>query len=153
MRIKLSEPVIVAQGPDSNTAGWGAYQFPNLWKMPDGRLLYSFHAAADSVTAYGAEPIFCVSDDWGKSWTQVQRKTIDHLMGLQLPNGDLLRYINQPSLPLEGMRLPEPVCTSVKGFAAYKTDQIPDGICKKTWEFIRINGQHPKGVTEQATLN
>lgn len=153
MRIKLSEPVIVARGPDSNTAGWGAYQFPELWKMPDGRLLYSFHNAADSVTAYGTEPVFCVSDDQGKRWTRVQRKEIDHLMGLQLPNGDLLRFINQPSLPLENMQLPEPVCTSVKGFAVYRADRIPAGLCKKTWEFVRINANDPAGVTEQAKLN
>jgi len=153
MGIKLSEPVIVSRGPNAETAGWGAYQFPNLWQMPDGRLLYSFHNAADSVTEYGAEPVFCVSDDKGKTWKQVQKKEIDHLMGLQLPNGDLLRYINQPSLPMEGMPLPEPICTSVKGFCAYAADQIPEGLCKKTWEFRRFNGKHPQGVTEQAVLN
>ena len=43
MRIKLSEPSIVAMGPCTETAGWGVYQFPDLWKLPDGRILYSFH--------------------------------------------------------------------------------------------------------------
>ena len=153
MHIKLSDPVIVSRGPNAETAGWGAYQFPDLWQMPDGRLLYSFHNAADSVTEYGAEPVFCVSEDKGKTWKQVQRNDIDHLMGLQLPNGDLLRFINQPSLPTEGMELPEPICTSVKGFAAYPLDALPEGLCKKTWEFARVNEEHPQGVLEKATLN
>jgi outer membrane protein OmpA-like peptidoglycan-associated protein len=94
-----------------------------------------------------------VSEDNGKTWKQVQRNDIDHLMGLQLPNGDLLRFENQPSLPLEGLQLPEPICTSVKGFAAYPIDQLPDGLCKKTWEFVRVNAAHPEGILEKATLN
>lgn len=153
MRIELSDPVIVSQGPNAETAGWGAYQFPNLWRMPDGRLLYTFNNTADSVTTYGAEPVCCVSSDGGKSWRQVPYGEIENKMGLQLPNGDLLRFVNQPSLPLEGMQLPEPVCTSVKGFSAYATDEIPDGLCKKTWEFRRFNEAYPEGITEQAKLN
>lgn len=153
MRIKLSEPVIVSMGPDATTAGWGAYQFPYLWKIPDGRLLYTFHNAADSVTTYGSEPICCVSSDGGKSWQQVPKKEIDHLQGLQLPNGELLRFENQPSLPLEGLQLPKPICTSVKGFSAYAVKDIPDGQCKKTWEFTRMTAEHPEGIREEATLN
>lgn len=153
MRIVLSEPVVVAMGPDATTAGWGPYQFPYLWKTPEGRLLYTFNAGQDSVTAYGEEPICCVSDDGGKSWQKVAVKEVQHLMGLSLPNGDLLRFENQPSLPMDGMALPQPVCTSVKDFAAYAIKDIPDGLCKKTWEFTRINADHPQGITEQATLN
>ena len=153
MRIKLSEPVIVSQGPNAETAGWGAYQFPDLWQMPDGRLLYSFHNAADSVTEYGAEPVFCVSEDKGKTWKQVQRNDIDHLMGVSLPNGDLLRFINLPSLPLDGLALPEPVCTSVKGFAAYERDQLPDGDYSKTWKFFRVSKETPQGAEETAVVN
>lgn len=153
MRIKLSDPVIVSQGPNAETAGWGAYQFPDLWKMPDGRLLYSFHNAADSVTEYGAEPVFCVSEDQGKTWKRVQRKEIDHLMGISLPNGDLLRFINLPSLPLDGLALPEPVCTSVKGFAAYERDQLPDGDYSKTWKFFRVSKETSQGAEETAVVN
>lgn len=153
MRIELSEPVIVAMGPDATTAGWGPYQFPYLWKAPDGRLLYTFNAGQDSVTAYGEEPICCISEDGGKSWKKVAKKEVDHLLGLQLPNGELLRFENQPSLPAEGMALPQPVATSVKGFTAYAVRELPEGLCKKTWEFTRMNEAHPKGVREQATLN
>lgn len=153
MRIKLSDPVIVSRGPNAETAGWGAYQFPNLWQMPDGRLLYTFHNAADCVTEYGAEPVCYVSSDKGKSWEHAFYSAVKAQMGLQLPNGDLLRYVNQPSLPLDGLALPKTVCTSVKGFSAYKVDEIPDGICKKTWEFVRFNREYPEGIVEQAKLN
>lgn len=153
MRIELSEPVIVSMGPDATTAGWGPYQFPYLYKGPDGQLLYTFNAGLDSVTAYGQEPHCCVSNDGGKSWQKEPYSEVQHLLGLQLPNGERLRFENLPSLPAEDMELPEPLCTSVKGFAAYAIKDLPDGVCKKTWEFTRFDAQHPDGVREQAKLN
>ena len=41
MRIILSEPIVVAMGPESATTGWGPYQFPELVKLKDGRF-YDF---------------------------------------------------------------------------------------------------------------
>lgn len=153
MRIELSAPVIVSMGPDATTAGWGPYQFPYLYKAPDGRLLYTFNPGLDSVTAYGEEKLCCISDDNGNTWQKVPYSEVQHLIGLQLPNGDLLRFENLPSLPVEGLHLPEPLCTSVKGFSAYAIKDIPDGVCKKTWAFTRFTAEHPEGIREQATLN
>lgn len=153
MRIELSEPVVVAMGPDATTAGWGPYQFPYLYKAPDGRLLYTFNAGLDSVTAYGQMPHCCISDDEGKSWRQVPYPQVQHLVGLQLPNGERLRFENLPSLPLEGKQLPKPVCVSAKDFSVYAIGEIADGVCKKTWEFTRFNAAHPEGIREQAKLN
>lgn len=153
MRITLSEPTVVAMGPCSETAGWGAYQFPYLWKLPDGRILYTFHDAADSVTAYGSEPIFRVSDDNGSSWHSITAKEVSHLMGLSLPNGDILRFNSLPSVPLEGLELPEPLGVSVKGFSVYPLTEIPDGIIQKSWQFHRVNAEHPEGITETAQVN
>ena len=153
MKIKISEPVIVAMGPDANTAGWGPYQFPYLWQLPDGRILYTFHDAADSVTTYGSEPIYYISEDQGKTWKTVKRSEVEHLQGLQLPNGDILRFHNLPSIPLEGLELPKPVCASVKDFKAYWRDEIPEGMCKKSWQFFRSTPDNPQGADEEATLN
>lgn len=153
MRITLSEPTVVAMGPCSETAGWGVYQFPYLWKLPDGRILYTFHDAADSVTTYGSEPIYRISDDNGSSWHSITAKEVSHLMGLTLPNGDILRFNSLPSIPLEGLALPEPIGVSVKGFSVYDINQIPDGIIHKSWQFHRVSAEHPEGVTESARLN
>ena len=152
MKVQLSDPVIVAMGPDANTAGWGAYQFPYLWQLPEGELLYTFHNAADSVTAYGAEPMYYLSRDRGSTWERVSPSEVEHRQGLQLPNGDVLRFYNLPSIPLEGIFLPEPVCTSVKGFSAYKLEEIPDGVCKKSWQFFRVTPENPAGADEEAVL-
>ena len=153
MRITLSEPTVVAMGPCSETAGWGAYQFPYLWKLPDGRILYTFHDAADSVTTYGSEPVYRVSDDNGSNWHSIDAQEVSHLMGLSLPNGDILRFHSLPSIPLEGLELPEPIGVSVKGFTVYDIKKIPDGIMHKSWQFHRVSAEHPEGITESATLN
>lgn len=140
-------------GPDSNTAGWGPYQFPDLHKTADGRLLYTFNAGLDSVTAYGEAPYCCISDDNGKSWQQVPYEEVENLKSLQLPNGERLRFEELPSLPLEEEKLPQPVCVSKKDFSVYAIKDIADGVCKKTWEFTRFNAEHPEGIREQAKLN
>lgn len=153
MKITLSEPTVVAMGPDSRTAGWGVYQFPELWQLTDGRLLYIFHDAADSVTTYGSEKPMRISNDHGKTWTPVTKREIDHLMGLPLPNGDLLRFVEPPSIPSDNLQLPEPLGISAKGFSIYPMADLPEGICAKSWQFVRINKEHPNGITEFAKLN
>lgn len=46
MKLRLSDPVVVAQGPDARFAGWGSYQFPSIAQLDDGRLVYTFHISA-----------------------------------------------------------------------------------------------------------
>lgn len=153
MRIELSEPIVVSMGPDATTAGWGPYQFPYLYQAPDGRILYTFNPGLDSVTAYGEEKLCCISEDGGQTWQKVPYSQVQHLIGLQLPGGDLLRFENQPSVPLEGLQLPQPLCVSTKNFVVYDLQKIPEGTCKKTWEFTRFSKEHPEGILEQAKLN
>jgi hypothetical protein len=54
---------------------------------------------------------------------------------------------------MEGIPLPEPLCTSRKGFSAYPIDAIPESVCSHTWQIHRINRDHPEGYTEPVTLN
>ena len=39
MKLKISEPTMIAMGPDSRKAGWGPYQFPDLLVLDDGKLI------------------------------------------------------------------------------------------------------------------
>ena len=148
MKITFSEPVVVAMGPDSRTAGWGVYQFPDLWRLTDGRLLYTFSNSADSAEAYGAELGCCVSSDNGKTWTRTTEKEVAHLKGIRLRNGDVVRFEEPPSVPLEGISLPEPLCTSRKGFSAYPIESVPEDVCNHSWLIHRINEAHPQGIFE-----
>jgi len=153
MKITFSEPVVVAMGPDSRTAGWGVYQFPDLWRLTDGRLLYTFSNSADSAEAYGAELGCCVSSDNGKTWTRTTEKEVAHLKGIRLRNGDVVRFEEPSSVPLEGISLPEPLCTSRKGFSAYPIESVPEDVCNHSWLIHRINEAHPQGIFEPVKLN
>ena len=153
MHIKLSEPVVIAMGPETEKTGWGPYQFPELIKTKDGRLLCNFNVGEDSVTAYGNARPYFISSDLGRTWQEISPKEAACLQGVLLPNGDVLHYRELPSIPLEGLTLPQPVCTSPKGFAIYSMEDVAHTPCNKTWEFIRINADNPQGITEQATVH
>lgn len=153
MKIKLSEPVVIAKGPETEKTGWGPYQFPELIKTKDGRLLCNFNVGEDSVTAYGNTRPYFISSDNGATWQQIPKSEAALLQGVLLPNGDVLHYHELPSIPLEGLDLPQPICTSPKGFSIYSMADVAHTPCNKTWEFIRINEENPEGVTEQATVN
>lgn len=152
MKLRFSEPVVVAMGPDSRTAGWGVYQFPSIQLMDDGRLVYTFSASADSETAYGSEPACRVSSDGGKIWTPACVSDFAGQLGLKLPNGDVLKHYTGPSIPLEGLKLPKPIGpTTWLGHTIYSADEID--FCDRSWSFIRANSEHPEGVRELATVN
>lgn len=107
MKLRFSDPVVVSMGPDSRTAGWGPYQFPNLFVLDDGRLVYTFNVGADSETAYGSEPGCYVSADGGRTWSPRREKDFSGKLGVKLPNGDRLAPYCGPSIPLDGLKLPE----------------------------------------------
>lgn len=54
MRLIFSEPVIIDRGPTYEEAGWGPYQFPHLYRLDDGRILYAFADSGDTIDAYSA---------------------------------------------------------------------------------------------------
>ncbi|MCF7687784.1 MAG: glycoside hydrolase [Cephaloticoccus sp.] len=94
MRIKLSDPVLVAESSFVNETGvdrWGFHQFPVLDRLLDGRIAVTFHINADSARAYGkaaAEPNRAVSPDEGQTW--VRGPAHEPVAGLTLPNGEKL---------------------------------------------------------------
>ena len=153
MKIKLSDPVVISMGPESETTGWGPYQFPELTKTKDGRLLCSFNVGEDSVTAYGNPRPYFISSDRGQTWTQIPKDQALPLQGVTLPNGDVLTYLEYPSIPTEELALPQPIVSNSKGFDIYPMEAVSHTDCGKTWRFIRKNQAHPQGIEEQATLN
>lgn len=152
MKLRLSEPVIVAMGPDSRIEGWGGYQFPELCRLDDGRLVCTFSVCTDSEVAYGSEPGCCVSADGGKTWFPARTSDFAGKMGVKLPNGDVLQSDVWASIPLEGLKLPKPIGrTTWLGHTIYAADEID--FCDHGWRFVRYNEEHPEGVHEVATVN
>ncbi len=155
MKLNISEPVVVAVGPDSRTAPWGEYQFPSIEKTDDGALFYSFNVCADSERAYGSAPGVRVSYDNGKTWEMydpAKKKRASH--GLRLPSGDHIHFSQGPSIPLEGLKLPKPLGTTWLGHTAYLIDELDESIdCPHTWMVRRYTKEHPEGVLEETKLD
>jgi hypothetical protein len=68
MKITLSDPILVAEGPAGETR-WGRYQFPTFGRIGN-RIALTFHVAEDSARAYGQigeQPNRGLSSDGGRT--------------------------------------------------------------------------------------
>lgn len=68
VRLSFGQPVIAAQGPTWEEAGWGSHQFPAIRALPDGRLALAYHIVNDRAEDYGLERGWALSSDGGESW-------------------------------------------------------------------------------------
>ena len=152
MKLHFSEPVVVSRGPDARTAGWGSYQFPEIYKLDDGKLVCTFHVVADSEAAYGSKPGCSTSTDGGKTWCADDSDRYAGQLGVKLPNGDVLAPWEAPSIPLKGLKLPKPLGRPIwHGDTIYPADEID--FCNRGWIFVRSNKEHPTGVREETKVN
>ena len=152
MKLNISDPVLVAMGPESLTAGWGAYQFPSIDITDQGRLVVTFNDCADSETAYGAEPVCMVSDDKGKTW--MRDRICNYLrLGVQLPNGDRVSFPGRTSIPMEGLELPQPIGVSHMNHTIYRMEEVSEDIVEHTWILHRSTPENPQGKNEEVVLN
>lgn len=153
MKLRISDPVVVAMGPDSRTSDWGAYQFPWISRLADGRLLYGFNDCADSEAAYGSEPGCRISDDNGKTWKPARAGDYNTLNGMKLPNGERIEFITDPSPKLEDVTLPEPIGSTWLGHSIYRIEEVDPSFCPRGWILLRHTEEHPEGVREEVKLN
>ena len=103
IKLKIDDPVIAIMGPESSI-GWGPFQFPELRKSPDGRLILKYHLGQDSCEEYGKDNGWLLSDDNGDSWhdaLQDELPMIRSLSGTKLPNGKYIRSITPPNYPVD----------------------------------------------------
>ena len=153
MKLRISDPVVVAAGPESAITGWGVYQFPDVERLCDGRLMIAFADSSDTIDAYGAERGCYVSCDEGKTWEKANERSLDPLRGVLLDNGDRVQFIEQNSVFLtEEMQLPPAVATMGKT-SYHRADEMPESICPHTWVMRRVSADFPEGKDELVKLN
>jgi len=143
VKLHIGEPVLVAMGPSWKEAGWGTHQFPDIRRLPDGRIAMSYAVTADMCIEQGAERGWAVSEDDGATWRDVTPEEIPEIkkyFGTRLPSGRYLREIElEPILVEEGYykQFPrgrvgrmgmDPVFT-------IPAEDVPDGIVSKTWTY------------------
>lgn len=153
MKLKISEPVVVARGPESAITGWGVYQFPDMERLADGRLMIAFADSSDTIETYGAERGCFTSSDEGKTWQKANERELDPLRGIQLDNGDRVQFIEQDSVTItEDMLLPE-VAGDTGKYQYLRADEVPESVCPRGWILHRVSKEHPEGVDEEVTVN
>lgn len=158
MKLRISDPVMISMGPDSRTAGWGPYQFPDLYRLSDGRILCAFNNFIDSEVAYGTERTAFITDDLGQTWTPAREGDYAYDRAVELPNGDRIRFDELPSIPLENVDLSgltpvNPEKVGYKGADFYWSKDVSRDICHKGWLTQRFSKEHPEGIVEEAKLN
>ena len=158
MKLHISEPTLISMGPDSRTAGWGPYQFPDLFRLSDGRILCAFNDCLDSEVAYGTERKCFVSADRGATWQPAREKDFAYDCAVELPNGDRIRFDELPSLPLGDIDISDltPINPDKIGYKEtdfYWTEDISRDICHHGWLMQRFSKEHPEGAVEEVTLN
>ena len=149
MKLRFSEPVMISMGPDSRTAGWGPYQFPDLYRLSDGRILCAFNNFIDSELAYGTERTAFITDDLGQTWTPAREGDYAYDRAVELPNGDRIRFDELPSIPLDsidlsGLTPANPEKVGYKEADFYYTKDISRDICHKGWLTQRFSKEHPE---------
>ena len=157
MKIRISDPIVVAVGPDSRTAGWGPYQFPELMRLADGRIVCKFSVGPDSCTEYGkVHTGNCgVSADGGKTWERSDISNFDLVRGTLLPNGDRIRFKAPQAVPVtEDMDFGEPAgFVKRKSQYCYRVENISRDICVDTWYLTRIRAGSDVEEVEPVKLN
>lgn len=159
MKLNISEPILISMGPDSRTAGWGPYQFPEMKLLPDGRLLVLFNDRLDSEAVFGTERRCFVSADRGQTWTEDKEANFAGENGILLPNGDRVRFDELTSIPLENIDLSNVPSLGKVGHIEYKdqgffrVEDISRDICADTWLIHRVKKGETEGKLEEVTLN
>lgn len=183
VKLKLHEPRIILQGPVCEEAGWGYYQFPRIFALPDGRLAAAIHVEDDLSACYGREKKWLVSDDEGRSWTECGPE-IKAMCGYETASGERLWPVEQPvidlkdyevppfrlasySLPTDSTetmqnstasnRLPEGIGKFTGAFGetyrTYLVDCLPTGLMEKKWKFLRWSPETGRVTEEDSPLD
>lgn len=157
MKLNISEPIIVSRGPDSQTAGWGPYQFPALTMLPDGRILCKHSVGADSCSEYGKKKKGnChISEDGGHTWAPADLDDYALQRGILLPNGDRIRNESHRSIPVTEDMDFGVFAGFVKRKAqnCYRVDSISEDLCAHTWNLARVKAGSDKEEIHPVKLN
>lgn len=153
VRITMSDPVVVGRGPKTVESAWGPYQFPMLYEMNDGRLLYTYETSPDDAVTYGSPVVCCVSDDKGATWQEVPEETVDTQKGVKLPNGDRIFFPELTSIPESEVELPKELGgNEFLGVKAFKVEDFKPGLINTTWHMIRLPAGSDTPVEEEVEI-
>jgi hypothetical protein len=112
MKIEISAGVVVSMAPQGENR-WGFWNFPYLFRMPDGALALTHHIDHDAEEAYGKSAPLFISRDEGRSWNQIQPPCPElgshPTFMVRYPDGECFTSVCLGILPLNRLRATRPV--------------------------------------------
>ena len=164
VKLKISDPVIIAQGPRYKDVGWGEFQFPLVGACAeDGSVYASVQITEDSGDAYGSRlgHAFFVSKDEGEHWEALPKEEWEAAsmrQALRLPSGEHIRLPSTPIVRVAPEALPAPASVlygpeSGRDRVLYRASDIPDSLVHKGWYVDRYDPKTGEISREQAKLD
>lgn len=157
LKVKLAEPVVV--GMATKEEKWGFFQFPNIYRGLDKKVVTTWNMSDDAITSYGTgSRSFSISNDSGKTWSPARQEPVIG-GGLLLPDGDRIEIYTPKALKVEDLQLPKPVGSSLthpdpnsKRYTyLYKVSELPEDL--QGVYINRLQKGETKWTTEHAVLD
>jgi hypothetical protein len=112
MKIDVGQSVVVSLAPVGETR-WGFWNFPYLFRMPDGALALTHHIDHDSEEAYGRSAPLFISRDEGRSWQETPPPCpelgLHPTFMMHLEGGECFSSVCRGTLPLSRLGGARPV--------------------------------------------
>lgn len=125
--LRLGEELMVAESPVNPT--WGHYCFPQLTRLPDQRILLSYHVADDHMDNYGESGwAHQVSTDEGISWQPIDGPYSRFHHHLKLPSGEIISVPERPPIDISQMGMDT---SGLITFASYDNQYYPCPLYKR----------------------
>lgn len=150
--IRFKDPVVIAVA--AKPEKWGFFQFPNIDRTANGKIVAKWNLTRDAIEAYGTDTRgAAVSADGGKSWHEESSE--DPGNAVLLPNGDRLAIYTPKPIPEKELQLPAPVGVGLENyrksnFNFYRLSELPES--RQGVYFKRLKKGASKWELEKADL-
>ncbi len=157
-KARFAKPVVIAVA--SKPEKWGFFQFPNIDRTSDGRIVAKWNLTHDAIEAYGIDTRgAAISANAGKSWYEQASEEPGNTV--LLPNGDRLSIYTPKPIPEKQLQLPASVGAGLENyrksnFSFYRLSELPEsrqGVYFKrqkkgttTWELEKAVLQDPQAA-------
>ncbi len=112
MKVEIGPAVVVSMAPPGEMR-WGFWNFPYLFRMPDGTLGLTHHVDHDSEEAYGGKAPFFISGDEGRSWCPLEPPCpelgLHPTFMMHMEGGECFTSVCRGVIPLSRLRSTRPV--------------------------------------------
>ena len=156
MKMKVHEPVCIAQGPTYEEVSWGPWQFPGLREDEHGNIYASIGISEDNESARENDSAWFISRDRGETWEQTtpENAAVGYTL---MPNGDRLESFPSKlyQIPEEAYKDAEPleVLHDWCDIYVYNKEDIKPGYIGDKFRFWRVKAGETERKIDYGTIS